>query len=142
MKKKIKRLLAIVVAVGMIAANVGSPVFGQRTPATPEQRERRALQIKSWVEADAKTHPKWRMLTIFRDGTQAAGRIQEVHENDFVLKQDGGFPARTIAYSEIDMPPQHLQPMAEKIAKFTGCTVLVIIFFPLIVLMGLTGGWD
>jgi hypothetical protein len=137
-----KRLFAIMVAVGVIGMSAASPTIGQRTPATPEQRERRALQIKNWVEADAKAHPKWRMLITFRDGTQAAGRIQDVHENDFVLKQDDGFPARTIAYSEIDIPPQHLTPMAEKIAEYTGCTILVVIFFPLIVLMGLTGGWD
>jgi hypothetical protein len=82
------------------------------------------------------------MLITFLDGTQAAGRIQEVHESDFVLKQDTGFPARTIAYSEIDMPPRHLTPIAEKIAEDTGLTILCIICSPLILLMMLTGATD
>jgi hypothetical protein len=140
MNKERKRFLAIVVAVGVIAMSMASSTFGQGTKVTPEQMERRAQQIKNWVQTDAKAHPNWRMLIIFRDGTQAAGRIQEVHENDFVLKQDDGFPARTIGYSEIDMPPQHLTPMAEKIAEYTGCTILVAVFFPLMLLMLLTGG--
>ena len=137
-----RRLIAIVVLVGVFAMAAISPAFGQGTPGKFSETERHALQIKSRVGADAKAHPKWRMLIIFQDGTQAAGRIREVHENDFILKQDGNFPARTIAYSELGMPPKHLQPMAEKIAEYTGCTILVVIFFPLIVLMGLTGGWD
>ena len=137
-----KRLLAIVVAVGVFAIYVTSPAFGQGAANNLSETERHALEMKSWVKSDAISHPKWRVLISFRDGTQAAGRIREVHENDFVLAQSGNFPSRTIAYSELAIPPRRIQPMAEKIAEYTGCTILVIVFFPLLVFMGLTGDWD
>ena len=137
-----KKLLVIVVGLGVLTTYVSAVVDAQRAPETPVQRRAFVLDVKKQVEKDAKTHPKNRILVRFRDGTKAVGRIGEVHGSDFVLEQGGKKPNRTISYDELTNAPTQITPLAEKIAEYTGLGILFVICFPLILLLLATGQTD
>jgi hypothetical protein len=137
-----KRLLAIVVAICIFTVTNSATVDAQHVPDVPAQRKAFVLEVKKQVEKDAKTHPKNRMMVNFRDGTKAVGRIRDAHGDDFVLEQGGKKPDRTIAYSDLANAPTQITPMAEKIAEYTGLSIMFIICFPFILFLILTGQRD
>jgi hypothetical protein len=137
-----KRLFAIVIAVGVLTTYASSPAFGQDTPVPAARRQLPAAKIRTAVELQARSSPKHRTLVRLRDGSSIVGRISDVHENDFVVVPVGNQPPRTIAYTELAKAPVRDAPLAAKIAEETGLVILIVILSPLIFLAGITGAWD
>ena len=137
-----KELIVVFMAVIVAGTCAALPAVGQGSPDNLSEPERYALAMKSWVKRDAESHPKWRELIRLQNGSSVIGRIREARENDFVLEPYGDKPSRTIAYSDVAAPPKRVQPLAEKIAERTGMGILYVIFFPVIVIWGITGGWQ
>lgn len=137
-----KRLFAIVVAVGMFFTYASSPALAQEAPQVAARGQSPAAQIKTAVKLQAMSNPRHRTLLRLRDGSRLIGRIREVREKDFVFEPVGNQPPRVIAYTELAKAPVRYMPLAEKIAEETGLCVVIVILSPLILLLGITGAWD
>jgi hypothetical protein len=136
-----KRLLTVLIVVGVLATIATRPAFSQDTQDASAQRDASVKRLKARVKYDATYYPKDRALVHLRDGSKAVGRIREVHDEDFILEMGANQPPRTIAYTELASAPERYTPMAEKIAEDTGLGALMIILSPLLVL-AFALGWQ
>jgi hypothetical protein len=136
-----KRLLTVLIVVGVFATIATRPAFSQDTQDASAQRDAFVKRLKAAVKYNATYNPRDQLLIHLRDGSKVVGRIREVHDEDFILEMGANQSPRTIAYTDLASAPERYTPMAEKIAEDTALGALMIILSPLLVL-AFALGWQ
>jgi hypothetical protein len=136
-----KRLLAIVVAAGIIGTYVSLATFGQDTASVPVQRKADSLKMRTQIENLMKHHPR-DSVRIWLYGSTVEGHIVAIQENGLVIEEEKSKLTRSISYSEMATLPERKLPVIETAAKVSGLVLLITILLPILPFMRLFGGFD
>jgi hypothetical protein len=137
-----KRLLAIVAAVGAFAAYVALPVAAQTASDSMASKDSLVLHVKAQVTKAAKRQPRDHVLIRFQDGSQITVRILQAGDKDFVLEESDNKQQRTIAYTELVATPKRMQPSSKQTATKVGQNAVYLVLLPLITIAGTFGAVD